>query len=99
MIVSTKSGGTVETLSFFKYFYNLVAELVGEEKLVNISSLSRTGSRLDEIADPYHFRTMFLNDPNIGGRYSALSYFGLVPASLVGEYSNLAPKGSGNGLQ
>jgi len=84
-IVSTKSGGTVETLSFFKYFYNLVAELVGEEKTGDhFIAITDQGSRLDQIADRYHFRAKFLNDPNIGGRYSVLSYFGLVPASLVG---------------
>ena len=42
------------------------------------------GSKLDEIADRYHFRATFRNDPNIGGRYSVISHFGLVPAALVG---------------
>ena len=84
-IVSTKSGGTEETLSFFKYFYNRVAELVGAEKTGDhFIAITDEGSRLDQIADRTHFRAKFLNDPNIGGRYSALSYFGLVPASLVG---------------
>ncbi|MCJ7659897.1 MAG: hypothetical protein MUO67_12165, partial [Anaerolineales bacterium] len=84
-IVSTKSGGTVETISFFKYFYNRVAELVGVEKAGDhFIAITDEGSRLDQIADRYRFRAKFLNDPNIGGRYSVLSYFGLVPASLVG---------------
>jgi glucose-6-phosphate isomerase len=84
-IVSTKSGGTVETLSFFKYFYNLTAEAVGSQSAgQHFIAITDPGSKLAEIADEYHFRTTFLNDPNIGGRYSALSYFGLVPAALVG---------------
>jgi transaldolase/glucose-6-phosphate isomerase len=84
-VVSTKSGGTVETLSFFKYFYNRVAESVGAEKAGDhFIAITDQGSQLDQIADRYHFRDKFLNDPNIGGRYSALSYFGLVPASLIG---------------
>lgn len=84
-IVSTKSGGTVETFSFFKYFYNRVAEIVGEEKAgAQFVAITDPGSGLATTAERYRFRHTFLNDPNIGGRYSALSYFGLVPAALVG---------------
>ena len=84
-VVSTKSGGTVETLSLFKYFFNRVVELVGPEKAGDhFVAITDQVSQLDEIADRYNFRAKFLNDPDIGGRYSALSYFGLVPAALVG---------------
>jgi transaldolase/glucose-6-phosphate isomerase len=84
-IVATKSGGTVETLSFFKYFYNRVAEAIGVEHAgEHFVAITDSGSRLDELAQKYHFRDTFLNDPNIGGRYSALSFFGLVPAALLG---------------
>jgi transaldolase/glucose-6-phosphate isomerase len=84
-IVSTKSGGTVETLSFFKYFYNWTAEALGRERAgEHFVAITDPGSKLTELAQRYKFRTTFLNDPNIGGRYSALSYFGLVPAALVG---------------
>ncbi|UCE19645.1 MAG: glucose-6-phosphate isomerase [Gemmatimonadota bacterium] len=84
-IVSTKSGGTVETLSFFKYFYNLVAEVVGPAEAGEcFVAITDPGSHLEELAAEYDFRRTFLNDPNIGGRYSALSYFGLVPAALIG---------------
>jgi transaldolase/glucose-6-phosphate isomerase len=84
-IVSTKSGGTVETLSFFKFFYNWAADaLGGEEAGAHFIAITDPGSRLADLAAQYHFRDTFLNDPNIGGRYSALSYFGLVPAALVG---------------
>jgi len=84
-IVSTKSGTTVETLSFFNFFYNKVARVVGDDKSgERFIAITDAGSRLDALADKYHFRDKFLNDPNIGGRYSALSYFGLVPAMLIG---------------
>jgi len=84
-IVSTKSGGTVETFSFFKYFYNRVMEKVGKDKVGrHFVAITDPGSGLETTAKEYRFRKTFLNDPNIGGRYSALSYFGLVPAALIG---------------
>lgn len=84
-IVSTKSGGTVETFSFMKYFYNIVAEAVGADQAGrHFIAITDPGSTLADIAEMYHFRATFLNDPHIGGRYSALSYFGLVPAALIG---------------
>jgi transaldolase/glucose-6-phosphate isomerase len=85
IVVSTKSGGTVETLSFFKYFYNRVLATVGTATVGrHFVAITDPGSRLVDLARRYDFRATFLNDPNIGGRYSALSFFGLVPAALVG---------------
>ncbi len=84
-IVSTKSGGTVETFSFFKYFYNDVMKVVGKEKAgEHFVAITDPGSGLADTAAEHKFRKTFLNDPNIGGRYSALSYFGLVPGALLG---------------
>jgi transaldolase/glucose-6-phosphate isomerase len=84
-IVATKSGSTVETLSFFKFFYNWASDALGANKAgAHFVAITDAGSRLDEIARRYGFRATFRNDPNIGGRYSALSYFGLVAAALVG---------------
>jgi len=84
-IVSTKSGGTTETLSFFKFFYNRVAEAVGvDDAGKHFIAITDLGSKLVDLAEDYKFRQTFINDSNIGGRYSALSYFGLVPAALVG---------------
>lgn len=84
-VVSTKSGGTVETLSFFKYFYNWVAEQTGVEAAgQHFVAVTDPGSRLTTLAEQYGFRATWINDPNIGGRYSVLSYFGLLPAILVG---------------
>ena len=85
VIVATKSGGTVETLSGFKYFYNRLSEVVGPERVGgHFVGITDPGSKIADMAARYGFRDLFLNDPNIGGRYSALSYFGLVPAALVG---------------
>lgn len=84
-IVSTKSGGTVETLSAFKYFYNQVAAELGLDHAgEHFIAITDPGSSLADLAARHAFRATFLNDPNIGGRYSALSYFGLVPAVLIG---------------
>jgi len=84
-IVATKSGGTVETLSFFKYFYNLVEANVGQSAAGNhFIAITDAGSKLETIAKDHSFRKIFFNDPNIGGRYSVLSFFGLVPAALIG---------------
>jgi transaldolase / glucose-6-phosphate isomerase len=84
-IVSSKSGGTVETLSFFKYFYTWLVDELGEEAAgEHFVAISDPGSRLLSLADRYGFRAAFANDPNIGGRYSALSHFGLLPAALLG---------------
>lgn len=83
-IVSTKSGATVETLSFFRYFFNLTAKAVGPAAGENFIAITDPGSALEKLAQEHDFRHTFLNDPNIGGRYSALSHFGLVPAVLIG---------------
>lgn len=84
-IVATKSGGTAETLSFFKYFYNQTAAAVSADNAgAHFVAITDPGSKLVTLAQKYNFREIFENDPNIGGRYSALSYFGVVPAALVG---------------
>jgi transaldolase / glucose-6-phosphate isomerase len=84
-LVATKSGGTVETFSFFRYFYNLTVERLGAERAgKHFLAITDPGSGLADVAQQYNFRHTFLNDPNIGGRYAALSLFGLVPAALDG---------------
>ena len=72
-IVSTKSGGTLETLSLFEHFHSLVGD--GS----HFVAITDPGSSVLELARTHGFRAAFENDPNIGGRYSALSLFGLVP--------------------
>ncbi len=76
-IVSSKSGGTIETLSHYRYF----ASLAGPEQFIAITD---PGSPLEQLAKDNSFRRTFLNPSDIGGRYSVLSYFGLVPAALMG---------------
>jgi transaldolase/glucose-6-phosphate isomerase len=84
-VVSSKSGTTVEPLSFFKYFHESVARAMGADRTgEHFIAITDPGSKLAGMADSLRFRATFLNDPNIGGRYSALSYFGMVPAALVG---------------
>ncbi|UCG39432.1 MAG: transaldolase, partial [bacterium] len=84
-IVSTKSGTTVETLSFFKHFYNRTVKALGRKETGSrFIAITDPGSPLERAAAELGFRETFLNDPDIGGRYSALSYFGLVPAALLG---------------
>lgn len=84
-VVATKSGGTAETLSFFKYFYNrALAQLGTAEAGRHFVAITDPGSKLEKMAADLQFRRTFLNNPNIGGRYSVLSYFGLLPAALVG---------------
>ena len=84
-IVATKSGGTVETISFMKYFYNQVLNKhASEEAGKAFVAITDPGSGLEKMARTLGFGKIFLNDPDIGGRYSALSLFGLVPAALVG---------------
>jgi len=84
-IVSTKSGGTVETFSFMKYFYNQTLKRIGKDETgKRFVAITDPGSGLEKIAGELNFRKIFLNDPDIGGRYSALSFFGIVPAALIG---------------
>jgi transaldolase/glucose-6-phosphate isomerase len=77
-LVSTKSGGTIETLSLFRHFWSRRSE--GRAFV----AITDPGSDVEALAREHDFRRTFLNDPDIGGRYSALSYFGLVPAALMG---------------
>ena len=77
-IVASKSGGTVETLSHFAYFFDKVQD--GSQFV----AITDPGTSLEALARLRKFRRVFLNPPDIGGRYSALSYFGLVPAALIG---------------
>ena len=84
-VVASKSGTTVEPLSFFKYFYNLAQAELGAEKAGDrFIAITDPGSYLAGQAEEYGFREVFLNNPDIGGRYSALSFFGMVPAALMG---------------
>jgi transaldolase/glucose-6-phosphate isomerase len=77
-VISSKSGGTVETMSQFKLFH----ERQGDG--AHYVAVTDPGTSLAQLGRDNGFRRVFENDPEIGGRYSALSYFGLVPAVLIG---------------
>jgi hypothetical protein len=77
-VVSSKSGGTIETLSQFKIFHARQGD--GS----HFVAVTDPGSGLEALAEEHSFRRIFHGDPEIGGRYSALSAFGLVPAALIG---------------
>jgi transaldolase/glucose-6-phosphate isomerase len=83
-LVSSKSGGTVEPNSFFKYFYERVRALKGERAGENLVAITDPGTSLEKLASEKKFRHVFPGVPDIGGRYSALSNFGMVPAALAG---------------
>lgn len=83
--VSSKSGTTTEPLTFYAYFRGLVEAALGMEAAGdNFIAVTDPGTPLAKRAESENFRRAFLNNPNIGGRYSVLSFFGLVPAALTG---------------
>lgn len=83
-IVASKSGSTVEPLMFYKYFFNRVRELKGDRAGENFIAITDPGTKMEQNAKDDRFRRIFLNPSDIGGRYSALSFFGMVPAALQG---------------
>jgi glucose-6-phosphate isomerase len=83
-IIASKSGGTVETLTQFEYFWNECERAKLEDVGSHFSAITDSGSGLEARATELGFRHIFINAGDIGGRYSVLSFFGLVPASLLG---------------
>ncbi len=83
-IVASKSGTTAEPNAFGEYFYARVRERRGDAAGQNMVAITDPGTPLATQARERGYRRVFLNFPDIGGRYSALSYFGLVPAALAG---------------
>lgn len=83
-IVASKSGSTLEPLSLFEYYWSLLSERFGEEAGKNFIAITDPGSALEGFYRKYGFRKVFLNQPDVGGRFSALSFFGLVPAAVAG---------------
>jgi hypothetical protein len=82
-IVSSKSGTTLETISLFRYFAAKM-RAAGATALDNFIAITDPRTPLEETASRERFWRCFLNPPDVGGRYSALSYFGLVPAAIIG---------------
>ncbi len=83
-VVSSKSGGTIEVTSFYAYFRSVMDECAGDTAGQNFVAITDAGTRLATMATSERFRRAFINPTDIGGRYSALTFFGLVPAALMG---------------
>ncbi len=83
-IVASKSGTTAEPNAFGEYFYARARALRGDRAGEHFAAITDPGTPLEAQARERRYRRVFLNPPDIGGRYSALSYFGLVPAALAG---------------
>jgi len=83
-LVSSKSGTTTETASFAAYFCDRVRRMEGRGCGRHFVAITDAGTSLAEQAERDSFRALFVNPGDVGGRYSALSYFGLVPAALIG---------------
>jgi glucose-6-phosphate isomerase len=83
-LISSKSGSTTEPNAFFAYFWDKVKAVKGERAGENFVAITDPGTAMERKAQAHHFRRIFANPPEIGGRYSVLSYFGLVPAALMG---------------
>ncbi|HEV2449953.1 MAG TPA: glucose-6-phosphate isomerase [Thermoplasmata archaeon] len=82
-IVSSKSGSTLEPNSFFEYFWSRLSTPV-EKRGRQFLAITDPGSPLETLAKQHQFRHCFLAPPDVGGRYSALTEFGLVPAAIAG---------------
>lgn len=84
-IVSSKSGSTLEPNILFEYFYEVMIKVVGKSDAgMHFIAITDPGSSLETKAKNLQFRKIFYGDPSIGGRYSILSNFGMVPAALMG---------------
>ncbi len=84
-IVASKSGTTTEPQAFLRYFYDRVAKAVGTTGTgEHFIAITDAKTPLQTEAQDDRFLRTFVNDPDIGGRYSALSYFGMVPAAIAG---------------
>ena len=84
-IVSSKSGSTLEPNIYKQYFFERVKSEVGEKEAGNrFIAITDPGSKLQQVAEADKFRQIFFGVPSIGGRYSALSNFGMVPAAVMG---------------
>ncbi len=82
--VSSKSGSTIEPHCLMEYFFEKVSQRAGDKAGRQFAAITDPGSSLAKLAVQRRFRKVFLNPPDVGGRFSALSLFGLVPAAVMG---------------
>lgn len=83
-VVASKSGSTTEPNAFLAYFYDQVKKKKGAKAGENFIAITDPGTQMERIAKEKNFRHVVLNPADIGGRYSALSFFGMLPAALMG---------------
>ena len=83
-LVSSKSGSTIEVSCFEKFFFEQVRERVGGNAGRAFVAITDPGTALETLAESRGYRRVFHAPPDVGGRYSALTFFGLVPAALIG---------------
>lgn len=83
-LVASKSGGTIEPASMEKVFWQHVSSALGDKAGRQFVAVTDPGTELAHLAETRGYRKSFLNPPDIGGRFSALSLFGLVPGALIG---------------
>ncbi len=84
-IVTSKSGSTLEPNTFFQYFFDLVSQKVGAENAGNqFVAITDPNSKMQKVAEENNFRKIFFGDPAIGGRYSAMSPFGIAASAAMG---------------
>lgn len=84
-VVSSKSGGTLEPNIFKQYFFERAKTVVGESEAgKHFIAITDPGSKMQQVAEADHFRQILFGRANIGGRYSALSDFGMAPAAIMG---------------
>jgi glucose-6-phosphate isomerase len=83
-LVASKSGSTIEVTALERHFWALAHDARGPEAGRHFAAITDPGTPLESLAADRGYRRAFINPPDIGGRYSALSLFGLVPASLIG---------------
>jgi transaldolase / glucose-6-phosphate isomerase len=94
-IVSSKSGSTLEPNIFKQYFFERAKQAVGAVKVgSHFMAITDPGSKMQQVAEAERFLHVFFGRPSIGGRYSALSNFGMVPAALMGlDTKKVGPRG------
>ena len=83
-LVASKSGGTVEVASMERFFWSKMSAALGAPAGRHFIAITDPGTALQALAESRGYREVFINPPDIGGRFSALSLFGLVPSALIG---------------
>ncbi|MGH8638686.1 MAG: hypothetical protein ACREUZ_16235, partial [Burkholderiales bacterium] len=84
ILVASKSGGTVEVATMERFFWARVTDALGDKAGRQFIAITDPGTALEKLAATRGYRETFINPADIGGRFSALSLFGLVPTALIG---------------